>query len=545
MTDALRGGAIVAVTDVAIDPRLTAADRAAYGAANVVAFLIAPLIKSGRLVATFAVHGPEPREWSDGDAALLLDMVERTWDAVERADAEAALRRSEERYRALASAGDQTISRMNADWSIRREQKNGRSASAAAPISEWFEDHLLAQDRPAFETAIAAAIRDRSTFELEHRVRRVDGGIGWTLSRAAPILAADGTIVEWLGAAADITARKHAEAALRDSEEQQRLTVELVPALLWWTGPVGDEVHANARWSTYTGQSSDEAGSFGWLDAIHPDDIADTRAAFDHAFATGEPIERHQRVRDAGGGYRWHLVRQVPVRDGAGRITRWFGAAIDIDDLRRLQDRQELLVAELQHRVRNMLTVVRSVFNRTLEAGGDPDDLAQHFVGRLDSLARVHVGTTQSATGEVDLELLIRDELLSVGVGDNHAITVAGPDLSLPSRLAEPLALALHELTTNSLKYGALKTKGATLAIRWVTNMGYGETPRLDLTWTEQGVPAIDLRPARRGFGTELITEALPYRLGAETRWELRGGGVRCSLCVPLPAQAEATKSLG
>ena len=208
--------------------------------------------------------------------------------------------------------------------------------------------------------------------------------------------------------------------------------------------------------------------------------------------------------------------------------------------MRALQKRQEVLVAELQHRVRNMLTVVRSVFSQTVEAGGELEDLADHFKGRLDALARTQVIVTRRADGMVDLEDLIRNELLSVGQKGDGRISINGPDIALPSKTAESIGLAIHELTTNALKYGALKVPEATLEIRWKTDPGERSRRQLRLVWLEQGVPAVPIHPEREGFGRELIEEALPYRLGAETKLEFLGGGVRCSIIVPLPGDDDA-----
>jgi two-component sensor histidine kinase len=204
-----------------------------------------------------------------------------------------------------------------------------------------------------------------------------------------------------------------------------------------------------------------------------------------------------------------------------------------------LEERQRMLVAELQHRVRNILTVVRSVFARTVEGSESLDDVADHFRGRLDALARTQVSATLNASGTVDLENLIRDELLSVGVSDGPGLTMAGPDVALPADVVELLGLAIHELATNALKFGAFRAPGGSLSIVWDVNVDGRSTRRLDLSWTEQGVPAVPIQPTRQGFGTELIEEALPYRLGAETRLEFRGGGVRCTIGLPLGGDEE------
>lgn len=329
--------------------------------------------------------------------------------------------------------------------------------------------------------------------------------------------------------------QRRAEDKLREAEERLRILMTGIPQLVWRAYDGGRWTWASPQWTDYTGQAEADSHGLGWLEMVHPDDRDGVKDIWAGAIERGE-FHADYRLHNAGEGrYRWFQTRATPVRDAGGAIIEWLGTSTDIDDLRRLQERQLLLVAELQHRVRNILTVVRSVFGRTVNAGGELEDLADHFQGRLDSLARTQVVVTQNASGLVDLENLIRDELLSVGAGDGPSLVIEGPDVALPPEAAESIGLAIHELITNALKYGALKVRGATLEIRWTVNMDCGGVRRLDLTWTERGVPAIALKPAREGFGSELIKEALPYRLGAETSLIFRGGGVCCSISMPLP----------
>ncbi|WP_340267792.1 PAS domain-containing sensor histidine kinase [Sphingobium mellinum] len=212
--------------------------------------------------------------------------------------------------------------------------------------------------------------------------------------------------------------------------------------------------------------------------------------------------------------------------------------------LRRSEEQLRLMVAELQHRVRNILTVVRSVFTRSMESGRELDDMVDHFRGRLDALARAQVIVTQTAAGTADLQNLVRDELISVGVCDGPNVSIDGPDILLDSCVAETLGLAVHELTTNALKYGALKGEGGRLEIGWSVRTDPGGRDRLDLHWNESGVPAVALTGLREGFGRELIEQALPYRLGATTRLEFRGGGVRCLISVPLDTDTDRSATL-
>jgi len=327
---------------------------------------------------------------------------------------------------------------------------------------------------------------------------------------------------------------KRAELALRESEEMRRVSIELVPAILWRTDGAGHNKMSNSQWAELTGQSEDEIAAWGWLDAVHPDDRAGAEQAFRRSYSNGEPLERQMRIRGREGAYRWFLMRQAPMRDAESSVTHWFGAATDVHDLHLLEERQRRLVAELQHRVRNILTVVRSVFARTADTGGALEDVADHFRGRLDALARTQAIVTQTASGHVDLENLIRDELLSVGVADGEALSLSGPDVPLPPRAAEAIGLAVHELAINAVKYGALKVPGAALEIVWSTDVADDGTRGVHLTWAERGVPVIAISPNRQGFGTELICEALPYQYGAQTQLAFAGGGVRCSIAMPL-----------
>jgi signal transduction histidine kinase/ActR/RegA family two-component response regulator len=145
-----------------------------------------------------------------------------TADVTERVRSAAAIRQSEGRFRALSTATADIIYRMSADWTEMR-QLDGRGflKDTADPRRLWLDEYIPAEDQPRVHEAVAEAIRNKSIFELEHRVRRMDGSDGWTLSRAVPMLDADGVIYEWIGAASDITERKMAEEKLRELDRRK------------------------------------------------------------------------------------------------------------------------------------------------------------------------------------------------------------------------------------------------------------------------------------------------------------------------------------
>ena len=197
--------------------------RALWISMNIRANITVPIFKDGGLVATFSVRHTSPRMWSPDEVELVHETAERTWMAIERVRAEEALLESEERFRALVTASSDVVYRMSPDWSEMR-QLHGRDfiPDTDSPNSTWIDKYIHPDDQPQVLKVINKSIQTKSIFELEHRIRQVDGTLGWTLSRAVPMLDSSGNIVEWIGTASDITIRKQIEEALRESEERYR-----------------------------------------------------------------------------------------------------------------------------------------------------------------------------------------------------------------------------------------------------------------------------------------------------------------------------------
>ncbi|MBP1474087.1 PAS domain-containing protein [Frateuria sp. MAH-13] len=206
-------------SDVESDP---AQVHATWRALQTRAYVSVPRVRDGRLQASLYVNFREVHHWTPGEIALIEDVASRTWAAVDRARAVAALRESESRFRALVTAGGYTVYRMSPDW---REMLYLESDSflldAPSPTTTWMDTYLHPDDRDEIAAAIGKAIATKSLFDMEHRVRLADGSFGWTHSRAVPVVDDAGHITEWFGAAHDVTGRKRNEQAL------QRLTAEL------------------------------------------------------------------------------------------------------------------------------------------------------------------------------------------------------------------------------------------------------------------------------------------------------------------------------
>jgi PAS domain S-box-containing protein len=270
-------------------------------------------------------------------------------DVTARKRAEEALQRSEQRYRALTTASSDVAYKMSADWSVLYPlDGRGLVTSNSQPVRDWMSRNIPPEEHPRIRAAIAEAIAGRSLFELEHRVTRPDGTPGWTLSRAVPILDDRGEILEWFGVAADITDRKRAEEAVRESEARLRQMADTMPHMVWVTRPDGFHEWYNRRWYEFTGIPEGSTDGEGWNGMFHPDDQARAWAAWRRSLATGEPYEIEYRLRHHTGEYRWVLGRALSVRDDGGAIERWFGTCTDIHAMRQLTDEREYLLQSEQ-----------------------------------------------------------------------------------------------------------------------------------------------------------------------------------------------------
>lgn len=336
--------------------------------------------------------------------------------------------------------------------------------------------------------------------------------------------------------------RARAVQALEASERRMRSLATGIPQLVFRSLGDGFRIWSSPQWIEFTALSFEDSLGHGWLGAVHPDDRAETLAAWEGVEARGEYYVEHRILHARSGDYRWHQTRATPLRDNETRTIEWLGTSTDVEELRALQRRQELLVAELQHRVRNLLAMIRSIGQRTAATAESVEDYAQHLEGRISALARTQALLTREIGRGVDLQNLVLDELEAQAALPGR-YSVKGHDVALSPKAAEVLTLAIHELATNAVKYGALAQGDGRIDITWtVEEKGEGAAPWLSLTWTEFGV-RMDDGPRREGFGTELITARVPYELKGEGRMEFRETGVAATIRFPLVAGASVLQT--
>jgi PAS domain S-box-containing protein len=219
------------------------------------------------------------------------------------------------------------------------------------PTRKNFRQRVHPEDRNRVDESFARVVNERVDSFDEYRVVLPDGTVKHVYSSGHPVLDANGELIEFVGTATDITERKRAEEALRDSEYKLRQIIETVPSLLWSTDPNGEPTHINQRMLDYSGMRLEDFKQSGWHAFLHPDDLAETLRAFSHAIQTGTPYQRMNRLRRADGEFRWHDIRGEPLRDRQGRIIQWYGQCVDIDEGKKAEDalrRSEAYLAEAQ-----------------------------------------------------------------------------------------------------------------------------------------------------------------------------------------------------
>jgi len=239
--------------------------------------------------------------------------------------------------------------------------------------------------------------------------------------------------------------------------------------------------------------------------------------------------ERELTAPDSGTRY---IVRILPYRRVDNFVAGVVITFIGVTAITRAEERQRLLLAELQHRVRNTLGVVRSIARRSAETSTSVEEYASHLDGRLNALARIQAMVNRDPEGGFDLEYLIVEELLGYNAREGDQLRVSGPPVRLQPKAAETFALALHELATNAIKYGALSQPAGRLDVSWRLDDADG-TKRLIFDWRERGGPPVT-PPKRKGFGGELLERTLAFELKGKTTLTFDPSGLHCTILIPI-----------
>jgi PAS domain S-box-containing protein len=328
------------------------------------------------------------------------------------------------------------------------------------------------------------------------------------------------------------------DAASLGSEDLFRQFGEASPDVLWIRDVVSQRWEYLSRaFDEVFGASRDQAlaghETFGWSELIVREDreavltrIADVREG------KGTIYEFRIR-RPADGAIRWIRASDFPMRDAQGNIRRIGGIGRDITGHRSEGSYDRLLLADLQHRVRNTLAKVRSIIRRSAETSKNMEDFAIHLEGRIDAFARVQAAMIRDPVAGFDLHELISENLCACAAREGEQFSMDGPLVRLKPKVAEVLGLTLHELATNAVKYGAFTRERGHIRVSWGLQRRDGRD-WLMLDWKETGMRGEPAQPSHEGFGAMVLEQTLPYDLDARVSRMFEADGFRCTIEFPM-----------
>jgi PAS domain S-box-containing protein len=332
----------------------------------------------------------------------------------------------------------------------------------------------------------------------------------------------------FLGFLRDISARKLAEAALKESEARLAATYNHALVGIAEIDREGRVLRANDQYSVMTGYTLEELRTKTIFDITHPADIAADRALVDEQWnGTREGYTIEKRYVRKDGGVIWVEVAASMVRSEDS--TGAYGVRIlrDVTDRKSAEEQQRLLLHELNHRVKNTLTVVQGLAHQTFKGGTIPPELLRSFEGRLAALAAAH-NLLMKHTWEATPISIAAEAALSPFQTGQARISLSGPAVLLTPSATVTLTLALHELATNAAKYGALSNDSGEIDIQWAL-----EAEMLTILWREREGPVVS-EPQSSGFGTRLLELAVARDLGGKVEIDFRPEGVVCTISAQL-----------
>jgi PAS domain S-box-containing protein len=325
--------------------------------------------------------------------------------------------------------------------------------------------------------------------------------------------------------------RQHA-AVLQESEArlQEALAAGAVTAFDWDVRTGQSRRSENsAQILGFDPQQPVSASAF--LNRVHPDDrerfkglvraVSPDRPSYTVTFRYIRPDGREMWLEEAS----------KAEFDAAGRFTRLKGLTLDITERKRAEERQNVLMAELDHRVKNVLARVAVVAMSTRQGSSSMDEFVRTLDGRIQSMATAHSLLSQSRWHGVNLPDLVRNQLAPYATDAN--MTISGADVMLSAAATQAVAMVLHELVTNAAKYGALSTPAGRVSVSWDSQPNDNAAASLIIVWQEIGGPPI-ASPVPSGYGTSLIRGLIPHELGGTVDLVLAPDGACCRITIPL-----------
>jgi PAS domain S-box-containing protein len=385
----------------------------------------------------------------------------------------------------------------------------------------------------------------RSIRDEEVTVQRTDGKHITVLLNIDPLVNAQGKLVGAINCFQDVTERRRmvdaldrSQHELREQEERWAATYEHAAIGIVELDADGRFLRVNEAICSIVGLSRDELLGWKLFGRTHPDDrdvdeeLYKRQVAGDIGFYS---IEKRFVRKD--GRVIWISVRSSTVRDSGGHFLYGVRVVQDVTERKEAEDRQKLLIDELNHRVKNTLATVQSLATQTARGTESPEDFRRAFEGRLIALSHAHDQLTRRHWKSADLRDIVEGATAPHLAQSHDRIVIDGEPITVTPRVALTLALGLHELTTNAAKYGALSVPEGHIEVRWHVEQRPSLLPLLSIEWRERGGPAVTA-PERQGFGTRFIAGSVASEMQGKARLDFNAAGLVCTMEIPLDSVA-------
>ena len=475
-----------------------------------------------------------PLKAADG---AIIGIVGISTDITARKDAERQRHLSEQRFRAAVTAFDGIVWTANTlgevvlahpQWSA----LTGQSVEEAA--GHGWSKMLHPDDIEPTRIAWTVCLAQKTPFVGEYRVRARDGEFKTMAVRAIPVLDENLDVTEWVGLNIDISGERDTQLRLQEALERVNLALEAAATGAWEIGAGnGARSYFDARVYEIWGLPRD-ASERDLYRARHPDDRAMIEAAL--AKLLESPVEDHveleHRILRPDGEQRWVALRARAIVK-AGQPTRVIGTVRDISLRKQQQERIGFLMQELTHRSKNALAVVQAIARQTSAKAASLPEFQKSFEARLNGMAQSLDLLVRHDWTAIDIKDLIKSQLQHHLDARQDKISFEGPQIWLKPEAAQNIGLALHELSTNAAKYGALSGEAGRIAIGWKIDVDAAGSDVFKMHWRESGGPAVET-PKTRGFGHAVIHRVVKAALAGESDLQFDPEGLRWDLAIPV-----------